>query len=156
REIQRVQDAFQAELETAADTKHLLELESSLAESQQARHRLEGELEAARRELEVLRSRQAARESELEARTRELQANEADVEQKIQALTEALTAESHQSAEQHAGESATRRSELEAELVQMKQTLVRLQKELEDAQKQRVAHDQSAAADNSRLNARTK
>jgi chromosome segregation ATPase len=36
REIQRVQDAFQGELETAVDPKQLLELESSLSENQQA------------------------------------------------------------------------------------------------------------------------
>src|SRR5207245_226486 len=102
------------EVKTANNPKQLLELESSLAESQQACETLEGELKSARRELQALRCNHAAKESELEARTRELQASQAEVEQWVQTLTEAMAAETNrrQSAEQQAGSTAKRQSEL--------------------------------------------
>jgi len=60
-EIQHVQEAFQTELESADNPRPLLELESSLTSSQQARAELESELEEARRELQTLRQSQPRR-----------------------------------------------------------------------------------------------
>src|SRR5436190_11026495 len=102
-EIQRVQEAFRGKLEMAGDPRKLLELQQSLSLSQQARQRLEGELQAARRDLEAVRAGQAARESELEAKTRELQESYAAVKEKVRTLTDALEAEGNrrETAEQY-------------------------------------------------------
>ena len=117
---------------------------------------METELETARRELEALRSSQAVRESELEAWTRQLQASQSQVEQKVQMLTEALSAGANrlENAEHEAGESAIRRNEMEAELTQMRQAHTHLRQELEAAKRGRMAYEESAAIEKSRLEAR--
>ena len=152
-EIQLVQDAFQQELETAENPKQLLELQSSLAASEQAREMLEGDLEVARRELQALRLGRTAEESELEARTMDLQASQADAEQKVRTLTEALTAETSrwEGAEQMALETAKRQSELEVELAEISKAQVQVRQQLEESQSQLQAREESAAAERSKL-----
>jgi len=144
-EIQRVQDAFQQEAETAADPKRLIEFESSLAASQQARETLEGELEAARHKLHALRHRQVAEESELEdwtpgaeqseleERTRELQGAQARLDEEVSRLKKALAAETErrEAVMRQAAEHAQCRGELEAALAENDQTKKTLQRELE-------------------------
>ena len=144
-EIQGVEAAFQEEMGAAENPQQLLALQSSLAQSQQAREALAAELEAARRELESFRSGQVAKDSELEAKARELQASHAEVELKVQTLTEALAAER---------ENSKRQQEIEDELAGHNQVLAQLRQELDDIHSQRKLLEASVAAEQSKLEAR--
>jgi hypothetical protein len=65
-------------------------LEAELAQNKQAQTALRQELEAAQQQLQAQQERAGAEQSRLEARARELQA---DVEQQLKRLTEALVVE---------------------------------------------------------------
>src|SRR5205807_2006237 len=93
-----------------------------------------------------------------EARTQQLQTTQAEVEQQVKRLMEALAAENHrrENAEQQAVEIGQRRSELEAELGKNKQTQAQLRQELETLQKQLCAQQESSGAEQTRLEVRTK
>src|SRR5205807_1059965 len=138
REIQGYQHTIQVELETAADPRPLLELQALLSESQHARQSLEKQLEETRRELESLRSGMVAKESEFQAKAKELNADQVDVEEKVRMLTEALKTETErrQRAEQQAAETARRQSQMEAELIGVRNAQEEVQQQLEKAQKE--------------------
>src|SRR5262249_19644309 len=124
REIQGYQQSIQSELENAADPRQLAELQGALAESQHARERLQRELDDTRHELRTLQSSRASRASEFAERARELQADQAEVEEKVQSLNDALIVETErrQRAEQQAIETARRQRALETELIDVRNT----------------------------------
>ena len=80
------------------------------------------------------------------------------MEQEVRRLTEALAAESRLrvGAEQKAGEIEKHRAKLEAELAGNKQALEQLRQEMETAQKQLQAQQETSGVEQTKLEARTK
>src|SRR5439155_554453 len=118
------------------------ELETQLGQLRQ-------ELENAHKQAQTQQGISLAEQARLEARIQELQSAQAGVEQQVKKLTETLQEETklRQGAEQQVGEIGQRRSELEAQLGQLRQ-------ELESAHEQAHGQQTISLAEQTRLEAR--
>src|SRR5207247_5575966 len=133
-------------------------LEAELAEYKQKETKLRQELESARKQQQTQQENFIAERTRFEERLRELQAAKAEVERLVKDLTETLANEMNrrETAEQQAGEIGKQTSKLETELAENKQAQVKLRHELEKAQKQQQAQQQSSGAEQARTEARIK
>jgi len=146
-----------AEEQTTHICKQRNDLEGDLTKVKLAEGQLRQELEAAQKQLQALHDSSSSERTRLEARTQEVLAAKLEAERQVQRLTDSLAQETarRQGVEKQVDDFSKRRSELEAQLTQNKQTQAQLQSELEELQKQLEAQRENSTAELARFEART-
>src|SRR5207302_1488077 len=90
---QEAEKALQREIEAPERAKQRGKLEAELAENRQAQAQLRHDLEESQKQAQGPQKSAGAEPSALEARTQELHTTQAEVEQKVKQVTEALAQE---------------------------------------------------------------
>ena len=156
--IRKAKDSLLQELQAAGNGAHRTELESAIAENQRSQESLVQKIEATWQEFEAHQLEEAAGQSPMEAKAQELEASLAAVEEKVNSLTQALTAEKERSetAEQKAAEINQRRAALETELAASSTAQEQLRAQLEEQQKKLDGQVQAHQTELGQLAGRTK
>jgi len=154
--MEQAEQALLQQLESSDNAKRR-ELEEELAKNQQEQALLRQQLEDAHQQLQAQKEQYLAEQSRLVASTEELRSAQADLEQKVKRITDALTEETRrrEAADQQASRIGQDRSQLEAALTDARQAQAGLQHELEIAQKQLQAQQESNRANETELQALT-
>jgi chromosome segregation ATPase len=161
RELKRLSDelAEQTRARTGAEQqvgesgRQRTQLEAALAESKETHAKLRLQLDEAHRQLQADQQSSATQRAALEDRIRSLLEAKSDVDLQLQRLTDKLAREarSREEAAQQAAEITRHRTELKDALAESKQLQEKLRLELDAADKQLRAQQQSSAAEHSKL-----
>ena len=144
----------------AAEIKRREGPERQATELGEQRSQLEGQLaqarlrrEQSRQELQARAERSATEQTRLEARVAELQSARAEVEKRLQQLTETLTkeTESRQDVERRAGQLTQERQQLEAALAENREAQTHLREQAQATEDRLRALQEKSRADQARL-----
>jgi len=144
----------------AAEIKRREGPERQATELGEQRSQLEGQLaqarlrrEQSRQELQARAERSATEQTRLEARVAELQSARAEVEKRLQQLTETLTkeTESRQDVEHRAGQLTQERQQLEAALAENREAQTHLREQAQATEDRLRALQEKSRADQARL-----
>lgn len=146
----------------AAEIKRREGPERQATELGEQRSQLEGQLaqarlrrEQSRQELQARAERSATEQTRLEARVAELQSARAEVEKRLQQLTETLTkeTESRQDVERRAGQLTQERQQLEAALAENREAQTHLREQAQATEDRLRALQERSQAEQTRLEA---